>query len=437
MSTAAVERVIVVGAGIAGLSAARELTRAGIECVVLEARDRTGGRLFTADVGGSPVDMGGSWIHTPEGNPLSELVRSAGIATRPGNFVADVTGFDRLEGRRLSADEQDELNARMHAGFPEWLEEQGAGLGRDTSMADAIDRYLAGSGLAPAQARRLRAAVKLLQEADATDFLETQPAAPESEIEHYGGDYLGDMPVGGYSRVIAALAEGLDVRLGCVVSAVSATDRGVEVTLANGVVERGSHMIVTVPLGVLKHRDIVFSPPLEADRLAAIDRLTFGRFEKIALRFERAFWRDAGVTHLLVYPRHERESAVTIFGMDAFGAGPLMLAFVFRSATDWLDRASRAEAVDWVREMVSEAIGAPCPEPQAVAFSDWGKDPFSRGAYTSVPLGATAADVRRLAEPAGPRVLFAGEATSAKRLGFADGALSSGTREAARLLGRE
>ena len=74
-----VERVLVVGAGIAGLTVANALTQAGVECVVLEARDRIGGRLHTVDVGGYPVELGGSWIHTPDGYPMSAFARLAGV----------------------------------------------------------------------------------------------------------------------------------------------------------------------------------------------------------------------------------------------------------------------------------------------------------------------------------------------------------------------
>ena len=87
-----------------------------------------------------------------------------------------------------------------------------------------------------------------------------------------------------------------------------------------------------------------------------------------------------------------------------------------------------------VCELMAEATGRPCPEPTAVLVSSWGADPYSRGAYSSIPLGASEDDVKRLAQPAHGRVLFAGEATSAIRLGFADGAMGTGVREAKRLL---
>jgi polyamine oxidase len=430
----AVERVIVIGAGIAGLTAANALTAAEIDTVVLEGRDRIGGRLYTADVGGSPIDMGGSWFHTPIGNPLRTFAAQADIACRPGNFVPDLSGYDRREQRRVTDAELAAVTEGLFADFPAAQSELGRRLGPDASLAQAADLFVAESGLEAGQARRLRAAIKFINEADATDYLEVQPAVAESALIEYEGDYLGDLPIGGMGWVTAAMASDVEVRLNAAVVAVAVGADGVEVTTADGTAYRGSHVIVTVPLGVLKHGDIEFSPPLEPQRRASIDRLTFGRFEKVALRFDRAFWRDADLSHLVVFPREPHQSAIPILDMDAFGCGPALVAFVFRSATDWLDQATTDEAAAMVCELMSEATGRPCPDPTAVLVSSWGADPYTRGAYTSIPLGASSDDIRRLAEPAHGRVLFAGEATSATRLGFADGAMGAGVREAKRLL---
>jgi polyamine oxidase len=100
--TGPVERVIVVGAGISGLTAASALTRAGVECVVLEARDRIGGRLHTVDLAGSPVDLGGSWIHMPGGNPMTAFARQVGVPRRSADPEPEMAGFDCAEGRRLT-----------------------------------------------------------------------------------------------------------------------------------------------------------------------------------------------------------------------------------------------------------------------------------------------------------------------------------------------
>ena len=220
----------------------------------------------------------------------------------------------------------------MLAGFPAAQPELAARLGPRATLADAVELYVSETGLEPGQARRLYLALKFFNEADTTGFLEQQPALTNAEVVDYDGDYLGDMPVGGLGWVTAAMASDVDVRLSTPVSAVLVAPEGVSVTTAGGSVYDGSHAIVTVPLGVLKHRDVEFSPPLEPERLVSIDRLGFGRFEKIALRFQRPFWRDAGIAHVAVFPRDRQGSSVPLFGMDAFGCGPTLVAFVFRSA---------------------------------------------------------------------------------------------------------
>src|SRR5437763_6179427 len=98
-----VERVVVIGAGIAGLTVANALTHGGIECVVVEARNRIGGRLHTVSLAGSPVDLGGSWIHTPIGNPMRAFADQAGVRCRSAFPLPELAGFDRGEEPRLFA----------------------------------------------------------------------------------------------------------------------------------------------------------------------------------------------------------------------------------------------------------------------------------------------------------------------------------------------
>jgi monoamine oxidase len=231
------------------------------------------------------------------------------------------------------------------------------------------------------------------------------------------------------------MASGVDVRLGRPVSEIAVSRDGVRVVTADGTVEAGSHVVVTLPLGVLKRSLPQFTPTLPPDRLAAIGRLGFGRFEKVALRFAEPFWREAGFPHLMVFPRDPDEWMVWVMGQDAFGGGPVLVFFVFHSAAERLAGAGTDASVRWVLGMLAEAIGRPCPEPIAVAVSSWAADPWTGGAYTHIPPGASPADVDLLGEPVGGRLLFAGEHTQSARLAYADGALTSGIREAKRLLG--
>jgi polyamine oxidase len=431
-----VGRVVVVGAGIAGLTVANALTHAGVECVVLEARDRIGGRLHTVDLAGSPVDLGGSWIHMPAGNPMTAFARQAGVGRRSADPVPEMAGFDRGEGRRLSAAEAEAVLSLYLEAFPESAGRLAAELGPDASTADAIEAFVAGSGLAPGPARRARQMLYAAIEAESAGLAQNQSLRWMWNELEYGGNYFGDVPDGGYRRLAGAMAAGVDVRVGVEVAEVAISADGVRVVGADGTAEGGSHVVMTVPLGVLKRGAPGFSPALPPDRLAAIGRLGFGRFEKVALRFGEPFWRAAGFPHMMIFPRDPGEWMVWAVGQDAFGAGPVLVFFVFHSAAGRLLGAGTDGATRWALDMLAEAIGGPCPRPTAVAVTSWATDPYAGGAYTHVPPGASPADADLLGEPVGGRLLFAGEHTQSARLAYADGAMTSGIREAKRLLGQ-
>ena len=207
-------------------------------------------------------------------------------------------------------------------------------------MAEAIETFVAAADRTPGQppgwARRARQLLYAVIEAESADLAGRQSLRWMWNEQEYGGSYFGDAPDGGYRRLADAMASGVDVRLGRPVSEIAASPDGVRVLTADGRAEEGSHVVVTVPLGVLKRGLPRFSPALPPDRLAAIERLGFGRFEKVALRFAEPFWRDAGFPQLMVFPREPGEWMVWAMGLDAFGDGPVVVFFVFHSAAERL-----------------------------------------------------------------------------------------------------
>lgn len=430
-----VERVLVVGAGIAGLAVANAMAHSAVDCVVLEARSRVGGRLHTADLAGSRVDLGGSWIHQPIGNPVRHFARTVGIECRPGNPLPTLAAFDCSTGLWLSpADVEASLNVELE-GYTEALGELRTRLGPAASAADGIEAYLATTGLAGEALRRARQGLRASVEADAAGAAEHQSLTWLWTQEEYDGEYFGDLPEDGYASVIDAMAAGVDVRQDWPVARVDLTDGGVSVTSASGKTEAGSHVVVTVPLGVLKNEVPSFVPPLPRERAEVVRRLGFGRYEKVALKFHEAFWREAGWSHLVLFPPEAADPASWVFDLDAFGGVPILVCHTFHSATGHLAEASTGAAVRWVMDMLAAALGAPCPEPVAVAVTGWAHDPYAVGAYTHVPPGSSNADLDLLGTPVAGRLLFAGEHTQSARLGYADGAMTSGIREAKRLLG--
>jgi monoamine oxidase len=284
------------------------------------------------------------------------------------------------------------------------------------------------------EARRAQQGLRAVLEGDCADAAERQSLRWLWNELEYDGGFFGDVPVGGYRGICHALAVGVNVRPGVTVEEVSISDSGVTVRGHDGSVEHGTHAVVTVPLGVLKRGVLRFTPRLPPDRLRSIRRLGFGRLEKVVLGFDTPFWRAAGLSHMMLFPRDPQEPTVWVFDHDAFGAGSTLVAFVFHTSTGRVLDATGHQAADWILGMLRDAIGRPCPAPLAVAVTAWASDPFSAGAYTHVPPGAEPGDADLLGEPVDGRLLFAGEHTQSARLGYADGALTSGIREAKRLL---
>ena len=428
-----VDRVVVVGAGIAGLAAAARLRRAGVACVVLEARDRIGGRLHTIDLAGTPVDLGGSWIHHPVGNPLSAACDELGVARDPGNPIPSLSAYDRAERRRLDDAEVETYAVVESEAFWDSVEALSDRLGPDATAIDAIDAHVSARGLTGAVARRVRQELRAEVEADAPGPPGTQSLRWLAMDEEFEGDLFGDLPRGGYRSVVEAVADGLDVRTSTEVVSVDVDETGVRVTCADDSVETGSHAVVTVPLGVLKRGSPRFVPPLAAPMQEAVDKLGFGRYEKIALGFASPFWRDDGISHLIVFPPSDDDPAMWVFDLDAFGVGPVLCAHLFHTLTPHaLDRPSE-EAVGWLIDVLTDVFGHPVPEPVAAVVTSWAHDPLTGGSYSHCPLGSEPSMLDQLAEPVHGRLLLAGEHTQSARVGYADGAYVSGVRAAERL----
>jgi polyamine oxidase len=433
--------IIVVGAGIAGLAAAHAFRHAGHEVTVLEARDRIGGRLWTVDLADGVADLGGSWIHTPVGNPLTRWAELIGVPRRPGDVLAGAVGWDPAGGR-VSRAEMGILLDHGWAGIWELLPALLDDVGPDATMRRGLD-WLVGAALARAggsvSEARLRAVLRTAIVQDSGGTLDEVPVRgfPAADVE-YDGDGIGDIPVGGYRRLIEPLARGLDIRLGTPVVRVVSDGERVRVTTTAGEVHEGSHVVVTVPLGVLQADTIDFDPPLEADRRRAIADGGVGRFEKIVLEFDRPFWTEGGAPTVMFLATDGTPLPEVAIGLDRLGAGPALAVFAIADTASLFvgDDGPRDGATDLVLELLASVTGVHATPSRIIATS-WSTDPWSRGAYSFPGMRSRPDDRDLLATPFAGRVLFAGEATTRRRTGYADGAFSTGLREARRLLGAE
>ena len=420
---------IVVGAGMAGLAAADQLAEQGERVTVVEARDRTGGRIHSVRAWGEvTLDTGASWLRGEENNPLSRLVEKAGARTATFNRATE-TAYDP-KGRRLLFDRHrrnmEDVNL-LH----EHMYWATVGAGPEESMEQGIDHALYDVNLVRARARDATEIVHRLAESEhGADTEEIAFSAVGSTHEFSGDDVV--FP-DGMSRLTDHLARGLDVRLEHVVRAVAHDDQGARVRVGTPEGEKtlnADRVLVTLPLGVLREGAVEFDPPLPQGKSESLERLGNGRLEKLFLRFDEVFWGDAEV---LVHLGTEKGTWFHWYaGQNVFGE-PVLVCRNGGEAARFLEGMEDEEVVEHamasLRSMFKKA-----PDPTDHHLTHWGRDPFALGSFSFTAVGSGDEDRAALAAPVGERVFFAGEATDVEHSASVHGAMLSGLREAERIL---
>ncbi|MDQ7028453.1 MAG: FAD-dependent oxidoreductase [Ardenticatenia bacterium] len=419
--------VVVIGAGIAGLAAARTLRRAGVSVVVVEARRRVGGRIWTDNALGAPVDLGASWVHgfVPE-NPIVPVVEALGVDVcsflpgrivlrgAGGNIITEVSGWV-LALFELLADRAERL-----------IQENSD----DVPVSAYVDELFEDMPIPPAIGHKLRLWTKSV-------FANYMAAEmDEVSLKYFDDDeeFLGEhcLFTHGGALLVERLAVGLDVRLGYVVQAVEYGPAGVRVIGERDTIYADC-AIVTLPLGVLKAGAVHFDPPLPPEKRAAVERLGMGSLEKVVLRFPRQWWPDEMV--LAIMSTDEAPVFPSFINLARCVDAPLLMGFLGgQRAREWTARSDGAIVERALQELRHVFGHTRVPEPTGITITRWDHDPFARGAYSFIPVGAAGEDFETLATPVVGRLFFAGEATIRRYYGTIHGAYASGLRAAGEVL---
>lgn len=421
--------VIVVGAGIAGLACARTLQDQGVRVLVLEARNRIGGRVWTdRSWKNAPVDLGAQWIHGVQGNPISALARDFDLRSQPTDYNDSI--LYGPDGRRIVDQAERRIDARFErlmraiAVERQRLENSGEA---DISLRRAIDRIVAGWDLNPSERAELEFSINTSIEHEyATDANDLSFFSYDDDDAFDGADHVFPQ---GYDQAAQGLARGLEIRLEHVVERVEDTGRTVRVSTNRGVF-KATRVVVTLPLGVLKSGAVEFSPVLPKAKLEAIKALGSGVLDKVVLRFPTAFWDEAQVINLIAPRRGEWAESLN---WHAVVDVPILTIFNAGSFATQLEAMSDAEIVARALNAM-RGIYPNAPGPVAFKVARWGRDPFALGSYSYRAPGSSEAEYNALAAPLRGRVLFAGEATSSRYSATVHGAYLSGVREAKRIL---
>lgn len=433
--------VLVVGAGLAGLTAARELSRAGHRVVVLEARDRVGGRTWTHPVGGHDFDLGGQWIGP--GQPrMTKLVEEFSLATTPtfhtGRKVMELGGrvstyrgtIPRaapwtLVEAQLSLWRLDRLCRQVDIAEP-WSSPRAAEFDGQT-----VGGWLKRQTLFSDVAAMVNAAARVIFGSDVGElsllhflWYVHSGGGLLKLIETHGGNQDTRIDVGAQSFCLR-LAEGLDLRLSTPVRGITQGDDGVSVQTDAGDFE-ARRVVVTLPPALASR--LRYEPPMPTLRDQLTQRVGMGATIKCFALYDRPFWRDAGFSGEAV--SMEGPVTVTFDAVTASGQAALVAFVVAAPGRGWAER-PEAERRSIVLDTFVRFFGPDAAEPTAYREADWATEAWSGGApIATFPPGTLSVFGPALRAPVG-RIHWAGTETARESTGFMEGAVESGERVAA------
>lgn len=408
------KKVVVIGAGIAGLAAAKKLKENGFDVVVLEAQDKVGGRLRTNRALGVAFDEGASWIHGTNGNPITNLAQQAGMKTAftdDDSLVCyDINGVLRSDADYDAAEAELEtiLSTLKNSGSASQSFETVFTNLYPTKATDRLWKFLLSTNIT----------------FDLGDLNKVSSILYE-EGENFSGEER--IATNGYDTIPAFLAQGLTIQLQQRVSKIDYTNNQVKITHNNKVTE-ADYVLVTVPLGVLKSGKIQFVPALPAVKQNAIQKIGMNCVNKFLVTWDTAFWDDE---QYIAYTPEAKDKFNYFVNVKKFHPNVnALMTFAYADYARQTETMTDAQLINEIMTHLKDIYGSTIPNPTHILRTKWQTNENSFGAYSFTQVGTEMQHFDDLAEEVSDKLFFAGEHTHIDYFSTAHGAYLSGIREA-------
>lgn len=412
--------VLVIGAGIAGLTAAKKLKDKGFTVIVIEAQEKIGGRLRTDRSLGIAFDEGASWIHGPNGNPITKLASQSGVNT----YLTDDDNLAVFDNNGTAY--SDTFLDSQYTEFENALNAvRVAGTKRQSFQTIFNSLY-------PTQANNRLWKYML------SAYLEFDTGGDISKLssKHFYDDeaFRGKdvIVINGYDKVANLLGQGLDIRLNSRVSEINYKETKSLVKVNENSIE-ADYVIVSVPLGVLKNNSIAFKPSLPAIKLSAIQNIQMGNVNKFLFIWDTPFW-DTNIQYI-GYTSETKGKFNYLMNMLKFlPTTNGLMTFAFGDYATVTETMTDAEINSEVMAQLKSIYGNSIPNPTSMLRTKWGQNINTFGAYSFATNGTTSADFDIMATEINNKLFFAGEHTERDYRGTVHGAYLSGIREADKII---
>jgi len=405
--------VLVIGAGVSGLAAAKYLSSRNVTVNVIEAQSKVGGRLKTNRSLDIAFDEGASWIHGPDGNPITELISPSGVNTFPTNDnnveVYDING---------SVYDENVLDTSENA-YNNILNSLAGSI--DKSFEEVFyDNY--------PQYKNNRLWSYML-----SAFLEFDTGGDISELssldyyddEEFSGDDI--IVTNGYDRIADYLAKGLNIELNKKVTGIDYSASKVLVSTTDQEFS-ADYVIVTVPLGVLKNNVVNFTPSLSGNIQNSINNLKMGSVNKFLCVWDTPFW-DTNLQYIGYTP--ETMGKFNYFlNLNKFSESNALMTFAFGDYSKTTENMADNEVIDEIMNHLKSIYGSGIPEPTKFLRTKWVSNEYTFGSYSFATNGTRTSDFSVFEESMNNKLFFAGEHTSKDYRGTVHGAYNSGFRAA-------